>query len=85
MGVVATLFTPLLPAVPSRGAGLAGMPTASAIAPRVQKPRRLRVAPGPMQVADMVTDAPGSWLFHCHSNDHILVGMQARYHLAANR
>ena len=35
--------------------------------------------PATMQVADMVGDDCGSWLFHCHINDHILAGMQARY------
>ena len=27
--------------------------------------------PGSMIVADMVPDDPGTWLFHCHVNDHI--------------
>jgi FtsP/CotA-like multicopper oxidase with cupredoxin domain len=40
--------------------------------------------PATMQVADMVADDPGSWLFHCHVNDHILAGMQARYQVADN-
>jgi hypothetical protein len=35
--------------------------------------------PAGMVVADMVPDDPGIWLFHCHVNDHILAGMQARY------
>jgi len=35
--------------------------------------------PGMMMVSDMVPDDPGTWLFHCHVNDHILAGMQARY------
>jgi FtsP/CotA-like multicopper oxidase with cupredoxin domain len=26
-----------------------------------------------------VTNENDSWLFHCHINDHILAGMQARY------
>jgi hephaestin len=34
---------------------------------------------GQMQTADMVPDDPGTWLFHCHVNDHILAGMLARY------
>jgi len=34
---------------------------------------------GGMQTADMQTDDPGIWLFHCHVNDHILAGMQTRY------
>jgi FtsP/CotA-like multicopper oxidase with cupredoxin domain len=32
-----------------------------------------------MKIADMVPDNPGTWLFHCHVNDHILAGMQATY------
>ena len=32
-----------------------------------------------MIVADMVPDDPGTWLFHCHVNDHILAGMMTAY------
>jgi FtsP/CotA-like multicopper oxidase with cupredoxin domain len=35
--------------------------------------------PAGMVVADMVPDDPGTWLFHCHVNDHIVAGMQTRY------
>jgi hephaestin len=35
--------------------------------------------PGEMVQGDMAPDSPGVWLFHCHVNDHILAGMQARY------
>ena len=35
--------------------------------------------PAGMALADMVPDAPGRWLFHCHVGDHITAGMQARY------
>ena len=35
--------------------------------------------PMTMTIADMVPDDPGVWLFHCHVNDHILAGMQAKY------
>jgi len=35
--------------------------------------------PAQMLVADMVPDDPGTWLFHCHVNDHILAGMATRY------
>lgn len=36
---------------------------------------------GPSQalVADMVPDAPGTWLFHCHMSDHMESGMVADY------
>jgi len=35
--------------------------------------------PGSMMVADMQPDDVGTWLFHCHVNDHIVAGMQGRY------
>ncbi len=35
--------------------------------------------PAGMLVADMVPDDPGTWLFHCHVNDHIAAGMVTRY------
>jgi len=35
--------------------------------------------PMSMKVADMVPDNVGTWLFHCHVNDHIVAGMQAMY------
>jgi FtsP/CotA-like multicopper oxidase with cupredoxin domain len=35
--------------------------------------------PAAMVTADMVPDNPGTWLFHCHVNDHISAGMISRY------
>lgn len=35
--------------------------------------------PAMMVTADMVPDNIGTWLFHCHVNDHIKAGMIARY------
>src|SRR5256885_3715991 len=35
--------------------------------------------PMSIKVADMVPDDAGTWLFHCHVNDHIVAGMQAKY------
>ena len=35
--------------------------------------------PATMVTADMVPDDPGTWLFHCHVNDHISAGMLVRY------
>jgi hypothetical protein len=32
-----------------------------------------------MITADMVPDAPGIGLYHCHISDHMLAGMVARY------
>jgi FtsP/CotA-like multicopper oxidase with cupredoxin domain len=39
------------------------------------------VSLGPMMmaVADMVPDSVGTWLFHCHVNDHIMGGMQGLF------
>ena len=38
--------------------------------------------PAAAVVADMVPDAPGLWQVHCHVNDHIGAGMQARYRVS---
>ena len=35
--------------------------------------------PASMIIADMVPDNPGTFLFHCHVNDHITAGMLTRY------
>jgi hephaestin len=32
-----------------------------------------------MQVATMVPDNPGTWLFHCHVRDHLIGGMTSLY------
>ena len=39
----------------------------------------LDILPMSMKTADMVPDAPGQWLYHCHVNDHIAGGMAALY------
>ena len=39
----------------------------------------LVVTSAQMVTADMVPDAPGIWLYHCHISDHMLAGMAARY------
>lgn len=39
----------------------------------------ISLLPGSMSEVDLVPDSPGIWLFHCHVDDHILAGMQARY------
>ncbi|HWA10765.1 MAG TPA: multicopper oxidase domain-containing protein [Opitutaceae bacterium] len=39
----------------------------------------LELLPASMQVADMVPDSPGIWLYHCHVEDHMMAGMTARY------
>ncbi|MGH9538965.1 MAG: multicopper oxidase domain-containing protein, partial [Terriglobales bacterium] len=39
----------------------------------------LSVVSAQMITSDMVPDAPGIWLYHCHISDHMLAGMDARY------
>ena len=39
----------------------------------------IELLPGSMKVFDMKPDDVGIWYFHCHVDDHILAGMQARY------
>ncbi|MGC1461579.1 MAG: multicopper oxidase domain-containing protein [Terracidiphilus sp.] len=39
----------------------------------------LPVTSAQMVTADMVPDAPGIWLYHCHISDHMLAGMVGRY------
>jgi FtsP/CotA-like multicopper oxidase with cupredoxin domain len=34
-----------------------------------------------MIALDAYTDNPGTWLFHCHLNDHIHGGMMALFHV----
>jgi hephaestin len=42
----------------------------------------LDILPMTMKTADMVADAPGAWLYHCHVNDHIAGGMAALYRVS---
>ena len=39
----------------------------------------LNLGPMGMMVADMVADNPGTWLFHCHVNDHLDGGMYSLF------
>lgn len=39
----------------------------------------VELLPGSMRVVDMEPDNPGTWLYHCHVNDHITAGMIARF------
>jgi FtsP/CotA-like multicopper oxidase with cupredoxin domain len=43
----------------------------------------LTVISAQMVTADMVPDAPGIWLYHCHISDHMLAGMVGRYEVKA--
>ena len=42
----------------------------------------VELLPGSMRVFDMEPDNPGTWLYHCHVNDHITAGMLARFRVA---
>lgn len=42
----------------------------------------VELLPASLKVADMVPDNPGTWLYHCHVNDHIDAGMIARFTVA---
>jgi FtsP/CotA-like multicopper oxidase with cupredoxin domain len=42
----------------------------------------VNLLPASMVVADMVPDNRGTWLFHCHVNDHIRAGMLTRYRVS---
>lgn len=44
----------------------------------------ISLLPMSMVVADMVPDNVGTWLFHCHVNDHIKAGMLTRYRVLAS-
>jgi FtsP/CotA-like multicopper oxidase with cupredoxin domain len=35
--------------------------------------------PAQMLTVDMVPDDPGNWLYHCHIDDHMDMGMVAMY------
>lgn len=39
----------------------------------------VELLPASMKVADMQADNPGTWLYHCHVDDHIIAGMSTLY------
>ena len=39
----------------------------------------VELLPGSMKTADMVASNPGTWMFHCHVEDHMEAGMMAVY------
>lgn len=43
----------------------------------------IELLPGSMHTVDMIADNPGSWMFHCHVEDHMEAGMMAVYTIAA--
>jgi manganese oxidase len=42
----------------------------------------IELLPGSMKTVDMVADNPGTWMFHCHVEDHMEAGMMAVYTIA---
>lgn len=39
----------------------------------------IELLPGSMRTVDMIADNPGTWMFHCHVEDHMESGMMAVY------
>jgi manganese oxidase len=39
----------------------------------------IELLPGSMKTVDMIADNPGTWMFHCHVEDHMEAGMTAVY------
>ncbi|MGO8794133.1 MAG: multicopper oxidase domain-containing protein [Candidatus Sulfotelmatobacter sp.] len=39
----------------------------------------VELLPGSMATVDMLADNPGTWMFHCHVEDHMEAGMMAVY------
>jgi FtsP/CotA-like multicopper oxidase with cupredoxin domain len=43
----------------------------------------IELLPGSMKTVDMIADNPGTWMFHCHVEDHMENGMMAVYTINA--
>jgi manganese oxidase len=43
----------------------------------------IELLPGSMVTVDMLADNPGTWMFHCHVEDHMEAGMMAVYTIYA--
>jgi len=41
------------------------------------------VFPATAKILDMAADNPGTWMFHCHVNDHLDAGMEAHFTIEA--
>jgi hephaestin len=39
----------------------------------------ISINPAQMETVDMVPDDPGTWMYHCHVDDHMMAGMVALY------
>lgn len=46
---------------------------------RVHRADVFDLFPGTFQTVEMVAQSPGTWLLHCHVNDHIHAGMETTY------
>ena len=44
----------------------------------------VELLPASMKSLDMEITNPGTWMYHCHVNDHIVAGMTALYHVEPN-
>jgi len=42
----------------------------------------IELLPASMKTLDMIADNPGTWLYHCHVNDHIDAGMLALFRVS---
>jgi manganese oxidase len=43
----------------------------------------IELLPGSMKTVDMIADNPGTWMFHCHVEDHMEAGMMATFTIYA--
>ena len=41
----------------------------------------VELMPASLKTVDMQADSPGTWMYHCHVNDHITAGMMGVYHV----
>jgi len=39
----------------------------------------IAISPAQMDTVDMIPDSPGTWMYHCHVDEHMLAGMMALY------
>jgi manganese oxidase len=40
------------------------------------------LTPAESKVVDVTADNPGTWMFHCHVNDHMMAGMMTKFTIA---
>ena len=41
----------------------------------------IQLLPAATRTLDMRPDSPGTWMYHCHVNDHIKAGMMVTFHV----